>query len=450
MLKLSGPKISQYELEKQRREELERIQKEMLKLKKEINDISFDVENAKVSNKYELIRLKKLYNLVNDTKTLSFEEKSVTLEIINSVIEKTDNLLELLSYIAFNDLGETLDAIRENYNKISLEYNNCKSIIEDIEQNMLSIKDSISKVSMEQNDKYHSEVFDINVFISQQSHSNNLSLDKLKENITSKAEKLIRTAFIPEELKNRLENVIRNLEQISEPKRLHDIESQVVDEIGRILIQYKDYLSLKSTENNMLETLGKELFDDTITHYSVSSIKSKTEEISERITELEKEIIEREERKEISRSIDMAMEELGYKLCGQKAGSKSKQPIKVYRFGEHSGIQMIQNDDGQIQLKVIGFSLDTQHISLYGTAFLINEQKEFCNIYDTIIEKFKEKGVYQVGKETRNPVNIQFNQFVNPLEYGISTNIENNNPKETKENTAIKKKKYQVRFLGDS
>lgn len=108
-----------------------------------------------------------------------------------------------------------------------------------------------------------------------------------------------------------------------------------------------------------------------------------------------------EQRKEayIRNAIAEVMEEMGYEILASKdITKKSGKQIKksIYKYGEGSGIQVI-DDNGSITMEVVGFNRgDDRLASDEETGFLLDEQKDFCNSFAIMEEKLKKKGVNRV------------------------------------------------------
>lgn len=108
-----------------------------------------------------------------------------------------------------------------------------------------------------------------------------------------------------------------------------------------------------------------------------------------------------EQRKEayIRNAIAEVMEEMGYEILASKdITKKSGKQIKksIFKYGEGSGIQVI-DDNGSITMEVVGFNRGNDRLaSDEETDFLLDEQKDFCNSFAIMEEKLKKKGVNRV------------------------------------------------------
>lgn len=154
----------------------------------------------------------------------------------------------------------------------------------------------------------------------------------------------------------------------------------------------------------------------------------------ERLVHEMKVIIQRKEEQEyISKCVDRAMQEMGYKVIGdreivRKDGRRFTN--ELYLFDEGTAVNVTYGDDGQITMELGGLDSQDRIPSDAESQSLAEDMISFCEDYRVIEEKLKKMGVL-THRVSILPPDAQFAQIINRSDYRMSEAVKGYKVKKT-------------------
>lgn len=427
---MSGPKLSEYELERMRKEELMRVQREIIRLRAlAIKDIGEATEGQTWCKK-ELGKLEQQRGYLNSS-TLSGSEKKEKDKLINDRIKLINKLKNLYSSQKKNIEGSELDKIRSEQQHISSHAEKCRNERAAYEEGRAQYKASVASVAENLAAAFHVESYSYEQAIAEirarQNKTNDgpreeeSNLKETKNDLLLRAESILDHPFAGQEDKERAKNAMLRVERSEDPKELDRLRSWVIREIELELEKRfelnEKYLQVVSTYNAIVLALGSGEQIAPVKCFDSDEMKRRIDEISNESKKLEERLMRRAEQEEIARCIDDAMEELGYNTIGEKRSGKGDSHTKLYEFSEGAGLQIMQQN-GAIRIQVVGLADEPKTPNDEEKQDLLDEQKAFCEKYDRIIDSLEKKGVIMLaGTQKRLPPSEQFSQYVDVRDY---------------------------------
>lgn len=428
---MSGPKLSAYELEQQRKAELERIQREIIKYRALATKDIIEAQEGQAWCLGEIATLNQQQKYL-ESSSLGREEKR---QISKVIYERIARVTALKEYYGSQkkQIGESdLNEIRAEQQSISTHAEKCRkeravyeADCEEYEASIASVADNL--LTSFQIESYSLEQALSDIQASLPKVSNELTKDK--EELLRHAEGILRHPFASSEDKSRAKTAIRRINQVDNSKELHDLRSLVILEIERSLKQRSElnekYLQRVATYNAIVLSLGAG-------EQIVPSKCSDTEELKQRIAaielqskRLETDLMNKAEQKEIARCIDEAMKELGYSMIGEKCGGESAFQTRLFKFSDEAGLQVNQQRNGVIRIQVVGLANEPKTPNDEERDDLYREQETFCEKYDEILKALKRKGVIMSpGTQKKLPPNRQFSQYVDVRQYNPNYSVQ--------------------------
>lgn len=154
----------------------------------------------------------------------------------------------------------------------------------------------------------------------------------------------------------------------------------------------------------------------------------KMETLKQEVKELEKRCEALEEQRYISESFDEVMRDMGYHVIGsrnkiKKSGRKFHN--KLYQFSEGSAVNITYAADGQISMELGGVdTCDREPTKAEGSA-LCDEMSEFCDDFQEIEKRLKEKGVVLANRISMLPPVEEYAQIINISDYDMTEQVAN-------------------------
>lgn len=143
------------------------------------------------------------------------------------------------------------------------------------------------------------------------------------------------------------------------------------------------------------------------------------------IDEMQLSIQRKEEQEYISRCVDSAMEEMGYKMVGERHISKKsgqKFTNELFLFDEGTAVNVTYSSDGQITMELGGLDSQDRLPDEAESQSLAEEMQSFCTDYLEIEKKLKKMGVI-TRRVSMLPPDAQFAQIINTSDYDMKQNI---------------------------
>lgn len=175
---------------------------------------------------------------------------------------------------------------------------------------------------------------------------------------------------------------------------------------------YAEYLILTKELN-----LPQKKFD-----FSLETI----DKLQNLVNEMQASIQQREEQEYISRCVDNAMREMGYKMIGERQISKKdgrKFSNELFLFDEGTAVNVTYSNDGQITMELGGLDNQDRLPNEAECHSLSHDMETFCIDYLEIEKKLKEMGVI-THRVSVLPADAQFAQIINTSDYSMQEKVE--------------------------
>ena len=425
---MSGPKLSEYELEQLRKAELERIQRAISNSQANIKRMQQKVFDGIKWCDQQLLQIERQLNLLSSS-TLSADKTS---SIKRAILSQQQKVLNLKSDRA--DFRPSQAAQSDDLTEVQTEENRLSNLLQRLDAQESVISDGSSEYLealqlLADNVKGSLTCSTYSLAEAMQSVAEKMSIDtaasdeadKLRFEILSHIAALKTNKLVTRKMVDRLDHSAQLAEQESSVARLKELDSIVIKDISRKLAGieklYDAYQSAHCENLTLLAALGEKVGIVNESFDTPDSIKARTVQLVSENAGLRKRVLAVAERMEIEKSIDMAMDSLGYRLIGTK-GKSAEGSVKLYEFSDGVGIQMTRRADGVVRMKVVGIGSAGEELDKANKEHLVRMQEDFCDVYDTIVDAFERHGVHQVrGTEKKFPPDIQFAQMIDVLEY---------------------------------
>jgi len=413
---MSGPKVSQVNLDIQRRAELQRERERKSKIIFEIKNKvrildNFNVKTIdsnisdKLTKKLELLKEKFYKSLNNISNKANISKSFAELEVINRDSEKIlrefkedyesifKNIETTINKISKFESQENRDSIISLINKISVEKKEgAKSISIDIKK----IVDKIFKTDSENNEctvDYRQQVLDMETQL--------LELEKKDVDLDVKKELLLERKEITESSLKMIKLDVKEIEGLYEDY-LKQVYSLNYSDIKSI----RDFSSKEEIKNE-IETLKKKVENISIKNY-------------------------------IKEQLDDVMIKHGYNMIDSEYIERVKTDNRLlYKVNDSTGIDVFMSDaqEEMLTLKIVGIGFD-EEMSERESDDLYEEQCNFCSMFPELVQELRVRGV--IFKEVKyNEADKKHNTKIK-----VKINSENRlNKRKSKEN--INNKKYR-------
>jgi len=424
LIDMSGPKYSQYILEQQRRIALLRHQEETRRKREEEKRRALEAERQRLRAE----KLKELDSLKASINP-SFEQLLVaqnTISHINPIVstdkwEKNFKAL-LRERASFFYQIESIDS------STSLEALQSLAVV--VEHNSKEIISSIDKLKADAL-VLETEVEDISKSLIAQGFKTKLSFKQKKNNpIETKPSDAVQEVYnrlyhlkdsrlpriLIEEIDQKLEYARRLNE--STVKNFIALSVKPLEQKCSKCIADINFLSSQLVELNpryliLCEELGITPEQFTATEVSINCLKS---EII-RLTEISNEFAEREC---IESSINEVMTEMGYSVLGNaEKHRKSGELIKktLYEYDDGTAVNVTYSTGDRIVMEIGKLDDKDRLPNEFEQIELCHQMEEFCNDFNEIEHRLKEKGVLLKSRIKRLPPMPEYAQIINVSEY---------------------------------
>ncbi len=195
----------------------------------------------------------------------------------------------------------------------------------------------------------------------------------------------------------------------------------------------KDLLKLEKTYHEEKAQRLK-LYEDALLSYEMTCEMAETEPeaapeglsldetikwLSEKRIETESSYLALIEKKEIRKGLSEVMEEMGYHVIAEKdTRRKSGKKIheEVFSFGEGTAVNVTETD-GQITMEIVGLDTSTRMPDETEEILLEEEMVTFCTAHKEIEEKLKEKGIVLKNRIQLNSPSKEYARILNITSY---------------------------------
>ena len=162
-------------------------------------------------------------------------------------------------------------------------------------------------------------------------------------------------------------------------------------------------------------------------YLNVNTVEQDIEQINAAYETLEKEYMQMQEQIEVAKAFDEVMEEMGYHVLGKKTITKKsggKVENTVFSFGDGTGIHVM--DSGQrITMEVIGIEDESRVPDAAEKDYLKKEQEFFCESFVEIEKALKKKGVVLKNRLRMLPPSEEYAMVMDMNGYTFTEHKEN-------------------------
>ncbi len=141
--------------------------------------------------------------------------------------------------------------------------------------------------------------------------------------------------------------------------------------------------------------------------------------VKDEIARLEQLALEQKEREYIKKSLDEAMQEMGYELIGDRVASKKNGKRirhELYSLGNGTAVDVTYSENGQITMELGGIDETDRQPDADESAQLVEDMKNFCGDYDALAKRLAEKGI-TTKRLNILPPTIEHAQIINSNDY---------------------------------
>ena len=170
--------------------------------------------------------------------------------------------------------------------------------------------------------------------------------------------------------------------------------------------------------------------------FSLESI----EELEKEIQDMQKIIQRKEEQEYISECVDKAMQEMGYKVIGNREVVRKdgrRFTNELYLFDEGTAVNVTYSDEGQITMELGGLDDQDRIPSEAECQSLAQDMVSFCDDYLKIEEKLRAMGIVS-HRVSILPPEAQFAQIINTSDYCMKEDVVSYEAKKTHKSTATR------------
>lgn len=169
-------------------------------------------------------------------------------------------------------------------------------------------------------------------------------------------------------------------------------------------------------------------------YYSDVSIQALEQEI-QRISYMG---AQEDEQAYISDCLDEVMTEMGYDVLGSREVTKKNGTHfrnELYHYGDGTAVNVTYSSDGRIAMEIGGIDHADRVPNAKETHTLCEAMEEFCDSFQEVEERLREKGVVVADRISMLPASAAYAQIINVSEYDLTTQVDK---------LAIKKDQRQV------
>lgn len=250
-------------------------------------------------------------------------------------------------------------------------------------------------------------------------------LGQRKDEIANNLSNLL-SPILNDELHDSIEKALKHLDEIDNSDFLSNFNAMTVAPLEK---KCREYMALR-------QEIGDE-YDDLMIRYTVLCKEQKiipqniafergaVEKLDSLITELEKAADSADEQSYISRCIDEVMEDMGYKLVGNRSVTKKSGRHfrnELYSFSEGTAVNVTYSDNGNITMELGGVDTKDRMPDTLETERLTEDMRSFCGQYREFERRLAEKGVVSNHISLLPPEPV-YAQVINVSDYDMTDNI---------------------------
>lgn len=412
---MSGPKVTVYTLTpeqialieaRRKKEQEEKLRKKMLLLQGE--DLVKELQQIKKSVlSYEFIAEKSKVHLNHD------ELSNMVMNSLKACDDVSKKLNKLEKIPVNDELQKVLDNIKNQVKTLKMQLPKLNKLASE-EQNQLQETLTLQIIGL----------FDT-IPDDMENESNN-AIDKIYDEIKSFKENEI----LPISFKEEIEVLLNRGEEIKNKKFL---QTFIAVEVQPLFDKCKDYLSL-------WESIGREY---QLLLFQYESLLEQNQELnnaeiipfsSDAIARLESAIAvqeakaqEYEEQEYIAKTLNEVMEEMGYKVLGNREVTKRNGKHfrnELYQYGNDTAIDVLYDDNGQITLELGKMDNCDRIPTDFESEILENKMAEFCKDFAEFEGQLKKRGISIGNRVFMAPPSAEFARVINTEDYELVKELE--------------------------
>lgn len=365
---MSGPKLSAFELEQLRKQELERKQREIadenaksMRCIQEAQRLlkTLDHERSCLLQQQRMLESSMLSNGEKQRIHAAIEHR---LSMLNDVERACKLVPTAVGY------SETPEAARTQYSTISTKLGKCRSANERYTGTRGNYEATLAPLAQKLCDAVRVNGFSLEQALSElpprvvtqvleREEQADLSEEKLE--LIAKAQEIIDNTNASETFREQARKAIVRIDCATDKRELQSVRSLILDEIERKISQIEplleEYHNLLSRKNALAAACGNGEIELPGSFDSKEALQNVMQQLRAEIEEEEQKALREAEQREIAMAIDLAMEELGYPLLGAKNGVSDSR-VKIFRFDKQAGLEVRQDGTGQIRIRVVGMA----------------------------------------------------------------------------------------------
>jgi hypothetical protein len=425
---MSGPKSSRYTLTAAQRRAIQRqIEEQLIRMQRAIEE-----EQRRIREQKRLDELNSFKSNIASAKSSMDALHSVISDIKNCVADDERDPAGLLALHDFcRAMDKKIQTIEEVDEGSSFEELHARN--KELSKAFLTIQDAQVKagaIQKKQADIYRIKMLErlnLDFNISFKGIANRKKLEE-SEYIPQIIEALdeISVMELSSDLKDKLETVKEKSKEIVSTDFLQNYYAITVIPFVKECRAYDELLMKHGQEYENLTSRYKVLANEM--GCSVEEIPFNNGAIDillEKISQLEKQLLEKKEEEYICNSIDDAMVELGYKTVGARnVTSKNGRHFRseLYKVDEGTVVNVTYADDGQVTMELGAADVEDRVPTDQEKRSLVEDMTKFCGDYAEVERKLKEKGI-EPKRISVLPPYAEYAQIIDVSEFEMTGDV---------------------------
>lgn len=187
-------------------------------------------------------------------------------------------------------------------------------------------------------------------------------------------------------------------------------------------------------------------------HYflNLETVSSDIEELKRKTEELQKEYIQKQESMEVTRILNEVMEEMGYQVLGTKEITKrtgAQVHNTVFSYGDGSGIHVMDSGE-RITMEIVGLEEEGREIDEEEKDYLAEEQEHFCDSFHEIEKELEKRGVVLKNRLGMLPPSKEYSALMNLEGYTMTEQSKKTKSLSKVDKKAVRKQKSRQYLNG--
>lgn len=250
-------------------------------------------------------------------------------------------------------------------------------------------------------------------------------LEQLKQALSDRLS-AIPAAFLSEELRNDIAAARERLEQIDSEDFLRNFSAMTVVSLEKRCMNYSRLRESEGEEYDLLLARYHALCEDRgCSPEEVPFEQGAVWRLNALVAEAEAALAQEEEQAYISRSIDEVMEDMGYRLVGNRSVVKKngrRFRNELYSIGEGTAVNVTYSSNGNITMEIGGIDDTDRFPDAEETERLTEDMRDFCGQFREFERRLAEKGILSEHISLLPP-EPEYAQIINISDYSMTEDI---------------------------